>query len=84
MLTHHLVDMFGFGNFIAWLLSINKPPISAVSMLVACVFCRSVARYYHIAVVSFKDVRDDSNRRAANAPYWSSCTRFFQRFREMG
>jgi len=72
------------GYFAAWLLRLNKPPFSEVFMLVACIFCRSVARHQQIVVVSFKDVRDDCNRRAANDPYWSSCTRFFQRSREMG
>ena len=63
---------------------LEKPPFSEVFMLVSCVFCRSVARYQQFAVVSFKDVRDDCNRRAANDPYWSSCTRFCQRLAEMG
>jgi hypothetical protein len=36
---------------------LNKPPLSEVFMLFSCLFCRSVARYQHIAVVSFAENR---------------------------
>jgi hypothetical protein len=35
--------------------SLNKPPFSAVCMLVSCFFCRSVATSLQIAVVSFAE-----------------------------
>ena len=48
--------MFVFGNFTARLLSLNKPPFSEVFMLVSWVFCRSVASYQKITVVSFAEI----------------------------
>jgi hypothetical protein len=35
--------------------SINKPPFSAVFLLVSCLFCRLVATYQHIAAVPFAE-----------------------------
>ena len=45
--------MFVSGYFVAWLLSLNNPPLSEVFMLVSCVFFRSVATYQHMVVVFF-------------------------------
>jgi len=38
---------------VAMLYSLMKPPVTAVFKLASCVFCRSVAEYQHMAVVSF-------------------------------
>jgi hypothetical protein len=35
--------------------SLNKRPLSEVFMLVSCVFCRSIATYQHMAIVSFAE-----------------------------
>jgi hypothetical protein len=47
--------MFVSGYFVARLQSLNKRPFSKVFMLVSCLFCRLVARYHQIAVVSFAE-----------------------------